>query len=352
MPAINGPSGNRPTIRTVADRAGVSRQTVSNVLNFPERVSPELRKRVLAAAADLGYRPNANARSLALRSTGLLAFRVGDGRHNEVSILDPFMRELARIGRDFGYRVVLDYAPADDAAQIATYEDLHARQLVDGVVIAETHRGDRRPDWLLDHGMACVAFGRPWGRSEARHSWVDVDMSLGMELAVAHLAERGHCRIGYSGPPPDGARSDARWLGWVQAMSRLNQDEDLAALARRADEAAMPEAIADLIDRAAPTAIACHDDGHADQAMHGARAKGLEPGRDIAIVGFDDSQLARHSNPPISSVAQPISEAASLVWRALADQFAHRDVAPLQMIVAPRLVVRESSDYWIGPARA
>jgi DNA-binding LacI/PurR family transcriptional regulator len=338
------PAPSRPTIRTIADRAGVSYQTVSNVLNFPERVRPATRERVLEAIRELNYRPNAAARSLAMSTTRLVALRVGDGRQNEASILDPFMRELARIGGERGYRLVLDYSPEDDAAQIASFEELHARQAVDGVVIPQTHVGDQRPAWLLEHGLPFVAFGRPWGDMAAVHSWVDVDVSLGIRMAAEHLRDLGHTRIAFLGAPLDGGLEDTRLAGWRDVVEGLVAPDDLARLHRFVDQSCPAEAVTELVRSAAPTALITRDDSYAVEASHALERLGLRVGRDVAVVGFDDSELARRASPPLSSVAQPVSEVAELIWESLIDQLEGRPNPPLHRIVPPRLVVRASSD--------
>lgn len=333
--------------------AGVSRQTVSNVLNAPERVSKDLQDAVFKAVKETGYRPSSMARSLALQRTGLVAFRVGEGMRNEASLLDPFMREVARIGAEHDYRLVLDAVASDDSAQIASYQDLTASRSVDAVIIVETHPDDLRARWLTDNNVPFVAFGRPWGEESAEHSWVDVDSRLGIRQAVEHLHGNGHSRIGYIGSPIDGGRHEDRRAGWREAMMEVSPDSDSDALAllsfesRRRDLGANIDAF---LESASPTAVVCQDDQFADEALRAAVRVGLKPGANFAVVGFDDSMVARRAQPAISSVAQPLTRAATLVWEALLPQIRGSQDEPLQVLIPPELVVRESSDFELKPA--
>lgn len=343
-PKPDSATPSRPTLHTIAQLAGVSHQTVSNVLNAPERVAPNTREKVLAVVERLNYRPNSVARSLALRSTRLISLRVGDGKRNEASILDPFMRELARIGSEHGYRIVLDYADKTDEAQIASFEDLYARTAVDGVVVVETHVGDRRPAWLLAHHVPFVAFGRPWGDLGSPHAWVDVDIAHGMRLVVEHLRGLGHSRIAYIGPPLDGGLEDARFGGFADAMAATGEPFDDALLCRAAEPSKIRTSLRRMLKtKRRPTALACRDDSYAVEASHVVTDLGLTVGGDVAVAGFDDSELARRAQLPLTSVTQPISEVAALIWKSLLAQISGAPAPPLHQVIAPELVVRAST---------
>src|SRR5829696_407697 len=140
--------GNRPTVESVARHAQVSRQTVSNALNAPERVRPETLARVLAAIDELGYRPNSAARTLRTQSTRLLACRLlptlqmGTG-----AVLDRFLHALCDAARGRSYDV-LCFAAASDDAEIDVIDDLLRRNAVDAYVISGTHYVDPRPRTL------------------------------------------------------------------------------------------------------------------------------------------------------------------------------------------------------------
>lgn len=333
----------RPTLQSIADRAGVSHQTVSNVLNSPHKVAEETRKRVLGVIEELNYRPNETARSLARRTTQLISFHLSSSLSSEASILNPFMAQLARTGRAHGYRVVLDVASEDDDDQIASYEELHARRSVDGVVIPETHVGDRRPGWLRDHGIPMVAFGRPWDDAAAEHSWVDVDGGAGMRMIAAHLVEQGHRRIAYVGPARDGGMEDDRLDGLLSGLQEAGVDASATPHLAARTTSELRDVLPGFLRTHGPTAVACRDDYFAFEVAQLATELGLRIGEDLAVTGFDDSELSRRAQPGITSVAQPITDVVDLIWQSLLSQFADADAEPLQRIVQPHLVARTST---------
>ncbi len=205
----------RVTIRAVAQHAGVSRQTVSNALNSPGRLSAATLARVRRSVTALGYRPDRAARALSSRRSGLIGIRVGPTAHRTAAHPDRLLHALVHAARPHGYRLLAFEAPyGDDEAEIAAYAELLAGHDVDAVVVADTHPGDRRPAWLAARGAAFAVHGRPWGAADPTHPWVEVDGALGTGLAVAHLVARGHRRIGFVGWPADGAGGDARRRGW------------------------------------------------------------------------------------------------------------------------------------------
>jgi DNA-binding LacI/PurR family transcriptional regulator len=306
-------------------------------------VAPATRDRVLAVVAELNYRPNETARALARQATRMISFHIGTGLRNEASMLDPFMRALAQVGRTHGYRVVLDIAGDGDDEQIASYEELYASRSVDGIVIPETHVGDSRPDWLVEHGLPFVAFGRPWDAPAAQHSWVDVDGAHGMRLVAEHLHATGHQRVAYLGPPRNRGMEDDRLDGLLSGFEATGTPPDSVVTAAVAQPADLWALLPEILRDTRPTALVCRDDSFAFEAVQVLDDLGFRPGRDIAVTGFDDSDLARRSRPQLTSVAQPIAEVARLIWDSLLAQLAGDEARPLQRIIQPSLVVRGSS---------
>jgi DNA-binding LacI/PurR family transcriptional regulator len=206
------------TIATVAERAGVSRQTVSNVINTPGVVKPETRERVREAIEELGYRVNQVARQMRTGRSKLIAVRIEPARDGiNGTVLDRFLHGLTDAAGPAGYRVML-YTAVDDAAEIATYDDLLTAYDLDGFVLTSTHHGDPRTSWLAARQVPFVTFGRPWGAPDT-HSWVDVDNAAGTAAATRRLLETGHTRIGFLGWPPGSGVGDARRSGWAATMA-------------------------------------------------------------------------------------------------------------------------------------
>ena len=339
MAAARAP-GTRPTVESVARHAQVSRQTVSNALNAPQRVRPDTLTRVLAAIEELGYRPNSAARNLRTQSTRLLACRLLPAAGG---VLDRFLHALCDAARDRGYDV-LSFSAGSDDAELDVLDDLLRRTAVDAYVVANTHHVDPRPAWLADRGAPFVAFGRPWGEPRAAHSWVDVDGAAGTAAAVEHLVALGHRRIAFLGWPEGSGVGDDRYAGWLHAVEAhrlptrglVRRAEDGmgagAALTARVLEAARP-----------PTAVVCVSDVMALGAMRALDDRGLRPGADVAVTGFDDSPLATVVRPGLTSVRQPLEAVAEKVIEVLLEHLHGVRGAPARVLLEPALVVRDSS---------
>ena len=346
--------GRAPTLATVAQEAGVSRQTVSNALNNPELLRPDTLERVRAAIDVLGYSPNRAARNLRTRSSHLIGLRVDrvvEGTAN--ATMDRFLHSLVESSKDAGYHVLLfssgasegdgadDGEPADDP--IAGYDGLLRATAVDAFVITDTYRGNPQAGWLEERGAPFVAFGRPWDAPTAAHPWVDVDGRTGVMLAVDHLVERGHERIAWVGWQKTSFIGEDRRTGWADAMhghglstTRLSaRGDDTVAFGLRAALA--------LLDQEQPTAFVCVSDTVAMGVLHALGERGLAAGRDIAVVGFDDSLAAQVAPPGLTSVRQPLEQVAVEIVELLGRRLSHKPIQEPGRLLAPTLSVRASS---------
>ncbi len=339
----------RPTLETVARAASVSRQTVSNVLNAPHLVRPETLDRVRAVIDELGYRPHQAARTLRTRRSHLIAARMqspADGISG--AVLDVFIHALTQRAQQRDYRIML-FAADEDRQEMAEYDALLNDHDLDAFVLTSTHLGDERVSWLTRRGAAFVTFGRPWGAEggNGAHFWVDVDGATGTYNATRHLIERGHRRIAFLGWPEGSGVGDDRYSGWLRACQAAGLDT--ANVARCALDA-LPDgraAGAALLDAAdPPTGIVCVSDSLALGVWTEITARGLTPGRDVAVVGFDDSPTAAVIG--LSSVAQPMNGVARACLDLLEQILAAKDAgepppAPVSVLLPPFLVIRASS---------
>lgn len=325
----------RATLDSVAERARVSRQTVSNVLNAPDRVRPETQDRVRAAIVELGYRPSVAARQLATGRSRVLGLGVPpvSGAVRD-GIGDAFLHALTEAAESHGYRIML-FSAADDTAEIAQYADLLEGSDLDGFVLANTHHGDPRTRWLGERGVPFVTFGRPWGEPDATHPWVDVDGAAGTAAATAHLHGLGHTRIGFVGWPAGSGSGDDRRSGWATTLGRLVPGSDTDALRTEVTESSPAAAgtVAALLREHRPTALVCVSDFAAVAATDAVRESGLP----AAVVGFDDSVVAHVLG--ISSLRQPLAAAAA---RCLDLVLGHDPTA--RVLLPPELVLRPSTD--------
>jgi DNA-binding LacI/PurR family transcriptional regulator len=326
------------TIATVARHARVSRQTVSNVINAPHLVREETRARVQAAIEELGYRVSQAARQMRTGRSRLIAARIEPARDGiNGSVFDRFLHGLTEAAALDGYRVVL-YTAEDDAGEIAAYDELLASHDLDAFVLTSTHHGDPRTSWLAERDVPFVTFGRPWGdRFGDRppgHPWVDVDGRAGTAEATAHLLAAGHRRVGFLGWPRCPGVGDDRRAGWEQTLIAAGIDPTGLETSTEDQVADGVRAARQLLARPdPPTALVCVSDSLALGAMQGA------PG--VPVIGFDDTPVAHAVG--LTSVSQPLSEAAAECMRLLVDLLdrpgAHQ---PTPVLLRPRLVIRSS----------
>jgi len=333
-----------PTVLDVGRVAGVSRQTVSNVLNSPDIVKAETRARVEAAISELGYRPHASARRLRTRKSSTIGIRL-DPMSNGISgsVHDHFLHSLTEQADALGLRVMLFTAtdPNDEIRQISR---LHDGSDVDAFVLTSTMFGDPRTDWLIAHEIPFVTFGRPWGIDDINdpsHRWVDVDGKAGLRLATAQLIADGARRVAYLGWPSHSGTGDDRRAGWREAMLAGGVAESaLDALALSVNDGVSEgrEAIRELIERGiAFDAVVCASDSLGLGAL-------LMVGEGVPVIGYDNTPVADAVG--LSSVEQPLDEVARGVLELIADADADNPVARAAIpdsrhrLVQPRLVLR------------
>jgi DNA-binding LacI/PurR family transcriptional regulator len=333
---------SRPTSADVARRAGVSRTTVSFVLNERRdvRLRPETRRRVLAAAAELGYRPHGPARQLAVgesQAIGLVLIQ----RPEQIAadgLLAETLRGLGAAAQGAGYRVLLE--PHEPGSR--TYLDLIAASHVDGLVISGPRSDDPGLAELARAGRPVVIQGAAPGVACPS---VDVDNEAGARRAVEHLLELGHVRIGCITNAPLGYTSAAeRLAGYRAALRSAGLDPTAEHVAEGAfDPASGAAAMAQLLD-ADPdlTAVFVASDVVALGAIAAARARGRRIPTDLSVVGFDDIPLAAHFDPPLTTIRVPAYDLGLSVGRALIERIAGRPVAE-RTLLPIELVVRGST---------
>ena len=335
-----------PTLATVAEEAGVSRQTVSNALNSPDLLRPDTLVRVQQAIEKLGYSPNRAARSLRTRSSHLVGLRVDPAVEDSANaLMDRFVHSLVESTALAGYHVLLFTADGDDESA-EPYDELLRSAAVDAFVITDTFRGNPQAAWLTERGVPFVAFGRPWRGQSAQHPWVDVDGRAGIVLAVDHLVERGHRRIAWVGWQKGSFIGEDRRSGWVTRMhehglptSRLSaRGDDTLEFGARATRALLGVG-----EEERPTAFVCASDTVAMGVLRALDELGMRAGRDAAVVGFDDSIAAQVSTPPLTSVRQPLEQVAVEVVGYLNELLQHRPIPEPGCVLTPTLSVRRTS---------
>ncbi|MGW5236337.1 LacI family DNA-binding transcriptional regulator [Streptomyces nodosus] len=332
--------GGPVTLAMVAGRAGVSSQTVSNAINSPDRLRPETLERVRRVIDEMGYRPSRAAQTLRTRSSKLIGYGIQPAPASS-PVLDRFLHALSGAADEAGYRILLFACPAGSPT-LEGYEELLDQHEVDGFVLSGTEHNDPRQAWLAKRGVPFVAFGRMWSRRQIG-DWVDVDGASGTDAAVEHLIALGHRRIAFLGwGRGSSGAGDDRAEGWQRAMRR----HGLPTRGRRAqsvnDMDAARAAVEPLLDAGA-TAVVAASDMLALGCYQTLRERGTAPGRDVAVVGFDDSPTAELLSPALTSVAQPLEEVGRACVRLLLARMAAPDAPPERILLAPSLAVRDST---------
>jgi len=343
---MSGNAVGAPTATDVAKVAGVSRQTVANVLHAPDRVRPQTREHVERVIAQLGYRPNRAAQALKFNASRTIGYRIEPVTPGALaSIHDRFLHALAEAGRAED-RHFLVYTAEDAAGEIAAAQWLHRSGSADAFVLYDIAADDPRPAALLDLGVPFVTFGRTELATDLRHPWVDVDNVAGIDMVVEHLVDRGHRRIAFVGWPAGATIGDRRARGWQAAMERHGLLAECAEFeVRSPDSAASAAELAFglLGRRERPTAFVTATDTLAVGVLRGCQRWGLEVGRDVAIVGFDDTPTAAALE--LSSVRQPIEVVGRRLLTVLLGGPGDGT------LLRPQLVIRGSSASPAPPAR-
>lgn len=324
----------KATLVSLAKTLGVSRQTVSNALNNPQAVAPDTLQRVLQAVEKSGYRPDRAARQLRTHASHTIAMRIMpsmDGISGH--ILNQFIHQVALTAGERGYRIVI-LAAHDKTSELEQYLDLASDGEIDGVILSDTTENDPRPARLMSAGIPFSSFGRPWGEFSdgqfAPFSWVDIDCRLGTRKATEELIHCGHKRIGYLSWPISPGIGYERFSGWQEAVlsSGMNPQLMIEIPTDSTTEAVL--AAEKLIEQHV-TAIVCASDS---LALGAARAA---EGKMIDVIGFDDTPVARALN--MSSVAQPIEEAAVAAFNMLIERISNK-AAKRHTLLQPKVQLR------------
>ena len=340
---VNGGRRNGTTLEEVASHAGVSRATVSRVVNGSPKVSVDVRRAVEAAVTELGYIPNRAARSLVTRRSGSIGVVITEPTGRLFS--DPFFPRLLRgiSGALSARDLQLVLLMPDSAADTDRTADYLSAGHVDGALLVSLHGDDPLPDRIAQAGIPYVVGGRPLRTPAA--SYVDVDNRGGARSAVEHLLSNGRRTIAtITGPTDMGAGVD-RLAGYREAIEEagITQDPALVATGDFTQESGVGAMERLLNDRRDIDAVFAASDLMAAGAMSVLEAAGRRIPQDVAVVGYDDSPVASTLRPRLTSVHQPIEEMGREMARLLIDQVEGRDTVQRRVILATELVKRASS---------
>ena len=327
------------TIREVAESAGVSYATVSHVINNTRLVSQETRARVLAAMDALNYRPNALARSLRQGRTNTLGLVLPDSAN-------PFFAEISRSIEDEafkkGYSVFLCNTELDTERELF-YVDVLSNKQVDVIIFVAAGDQADSLDFLVRRNMPVVMIDRDVPNVEV--DAVLTDNKLGGYLATRHLLELGHRRIACIAGPSSITPSAERIIGYRKALEEagISYEESLIIRGDYHAQSGMEITHSILSMDPRPTAIFCLNDLMALGALRAAAEAGCSVPQDLAVVGYDDLELAHFTNPPLTTIAQPKKEVGAQAISLLVDRISRKSRPPSRLVLPPELIVRRST---------
>jgi DNA-binding LacI/PurR family transcriptional regulator len=331
------------TIKEIAAVAGVSKSTVSRVLNDTPGVSPKARELVRTAIEQTGYQPNRAARSLVTRATGSIGLVVSEAHARIFS--DPFFASMVRgateVVRPLGIHLVLMLA--EDRRARDQLLDYLRHGHVDGVLFVSTHAADPLPRILVAERLPAVLSARPVSRLPI--SYVDVDSVAGAGLAVDHLVERGRRRIATIAGPQDMPAGQDRLRGWIEALAAhgLPHGPELVAYGDF-DRGSGARAMEELLGRGVEfDGLFVASDLMALDALAVLREHALRVPQDVAVVGFDDSDAAIQARPALTTVRQPVEEMAKALTLTLLDRIGDPDAPITSRVFPPKLIQRAST---------
>lgn len=337
--------GRRITSQDVADRAGVSRTTVSFVLNDVKEanISEETRQRVLTAAEELEYVPDAAAQALASGRTQTIGMVFRTYSHSTADLAHmQILQGLMEIANQSGVRLLVDIVNERDTADI--YVNLSRNNRIDGLILSDPRVDDQALYDLLNDGFPVVLLGRLPG---IKVSSVEFANRAGARMAVQHLLAQGHRRIGFVGYAPLPFTGVAERLqGYQDALAAgdITFDETLVRYGDRKPGTGLA-AITSLLEVSElPTAIFVSSDVLAFPALAAIQQRRLRIPEDIAVVGFDDHPLAQYAAPPLTTIRLSFEEMGRQAGKMLLDQLLGAAAPGREIELAGELIVRASSE--------
>jgi len=359
MPSPRSRSSSRPTLDEVAARAGVGRGTVSRVVNGSPQVSPQTREAVLLAIAELGYVPNRAARALVTRRTDSVALVVSESQERLFG--EPFfagiVRGISSVLAETSVQLWLSMAQS--ASERERVEHHLNTQHVDGVMLLSLHDADPLPAMLAGRGLPTVLGGRPArmlatgpscdGERPAGHGhpagicYIDADNIGGARLAVEYLLGRGRRSVAVVAGPQDMGVGVARLAGYRQALvsAGVGWSEDLVAFGDFSEASGAAAVRGLLAVRPDVDAVFAASDLMAAGVIRALRECGRRVPDDVAVVGFEDSAIARQTEPALTTVHQSVEAMGREMVRLLLARIAGGDAS--SVVLDTYLVVRESA---------
>lgn len=330
------------TLKGLAAHLGLTVSTVSRALNGYSDIAPATRERVRAAADELGYQVNQNARRLSIGTPETIAYLMPKQLGNNIQ---PFIAELVGGLSDALGKRNWDLIVSKEEAPTADLEKLRhmvRSGRVAGIVLSRPLKNDPRIALLQQLNCPFVVHGRT--DASDGYAWYDVDGKSAFVEAVNHLVQLGHRRIGFVGSPLQYEFSQQRLDGYHQGLSLngLKADAELVQIADMSDHGGEIAAGILLNLQEPPTALVCVSDVMALGTLAALRARDLQPGQDVSVIGYDGLHFGVHSNPPLTTMAQPQAHAGRRLGDMLLAVIDGADPKSQQELQRAQLVRRKS----------
>ena len=335
----------RPTIHDVAARAGVSKSTAAVVFSSPDDVSPARRERVLAAAAELGYTPNAWARSLRSTSGGFVGIIVADFHNPLFTEIADAARQLLAAQGIFSFVASASIIDGP-AGKILDREPIqHLLDLKPQSLFIVGGLPDLSPfENLPGHMRVVVALSSAHELPGA--VTVRTDESAAMELVCSHLAQGGHTRLTYVGPVGRRVAEDRR-EAFHRAATNHGMSATIESTGTAMDEPSGAEAAERVFDSTEPpTAFVCYNDNVAFGVQNALERR---HNRSVAVTGYDNTYIARLERIALTSIEQNTAEIARRSCELLSDEAVFGQYAGADILIAPELVTRSSTTSITAP---
>lgn len=331
--------GNNITLQKVAEHAGVSRATASLVIRGSRSISEATREKVFRSMKELGYvydRIAANLRSKSSSTVGLIIMELANSFYSE--LLVGIHQELSKFGKTVLLGTTFDSQSAQDRLLSTMLEHRVGGVILSAVPGSSAEAAEKVRNW----GIPVVLVGRTI--PDTFFDFVGVDNVAGGELAVNHLLRRGHRRIGFIGGFSRLSSWQGRKQGYANALRQAGIPYDGSLVI---ESPATLHYGAELIQKIMatadpPTAVFCYNDAIALGAMMKLKEMGIIPGKDIAIIGFDDIPEAAIFTPRLSTVSSAIRLMGAHAAALLLSRIEELDSEPRNVIVEPKLIIRES----------
>ncbi|MBI5300502.1 MAG: LacI family DNA-binding transcriptional regulator [Chloroflexi bacterium] len=332
------------TIRQVAKRLKLSITTVSRALDGYDDVAAKTRQRVIRTAREMGYVPSRAARQLRRQRADAIGYILpASGPH----FTDPFFSEfIAGLGDEatsHKFDLLVSTAAPDTAAEREIYTRWVQSRLVDGIVVSRMRLRDWRAKYLAKNDFPFVAHGHTL--LSLKFPYIEIDSRSGFETLVKHLVNKGYRRIGYIGAPARFTLQADRLAGYQNGLvaAGIPFDPALVAEGNLTRTGGYHAATQLLALPQPPTALIGANDLTAVGALSAARERGLIVGRDIAIAGYDGTEDSEHTQPPLTTLKQPVYDIACRLVKMLVARIEGKELLDPRVVLQPELIIREST---------